>query len=71
MAGFPHDAILRVAAILKDGSEKYGADNWRSIDRDDHLNHAINHIFLYLNGDSTEDHLGNATCRLLFALETE
>jgi hypothetical protein len=67
----PPDAILQVAAILKRGASSYGLDNWRKIDRRDHINHALTHIFKYLSGDTSETHLANATCRMMFALETK
>jgi len=68
----PARSITRVAAILKTGREKYGADNWRNISRRDHLDHALAHIYSYLAGNEVdEDDLGNATCRLLFALDTQ
>jgi len=45
-------------------------DNWKKIPQKDHLNHALAHIFAHLSGDTGDDHLNNATCRLLFAVET-
>lgn len=67
----PPKAILEVSTILKYGEDTYGANNWRKIPQKDHLRHALRHVFMYLAQDKTENHLGNATCRLLFALETE
>lgn len=64
----PPEALLRVGAILTTGAAKYGDDNWRLIPKRDHLDHALMHIVAYLRGDTTEDHLGNAACRLLFAI---
>lgn len=66
----PPAAVLRVAEVLKRGSH-YGRDNWRLIPQSDHLNHALTHLFLFMTGDTTETHLANAACRLLFALETD
>lgn len=63
----PIQPLIAVSEILHRGAEKYGENNWHSIDRDDHLNHALNHIYLFLDGDRSENHLGNAICRLLFA----
>src|SRR5262245_38136020 len=67
----PASALLSVARILKDGADKYGPDNWRSIPRHEHLNHCLAHVLAHLAGDSSDDHLGHAATRLLFALETE
>jgi len=65
----PPVALFETAKVLKEGAEKYGVDNWRYIEINDHLNHAIQHIYGYLSGDRTEEHLSHAVCRLMFALE--
>lgn len=64
-------AILRLSAVLKYGADKYGDNNWRGIPLMDHLNHALVHIFAYLAGDTQDDHLGHAQCRLHMAVATE
>ena len=61
-------ALFRVAQIQRGGDDKYGRDNWRALPVDTHLNHALSHIFAYLAGDETDDHLGHAAVRALFAL---
>ncbi len=66
----PAAAVLSVAKILKHGADKYGEENWRLIPRRDNLNHALIHVYAYLAGDRSDDHLEHAACRLLFALET-
>jgi len=65
-------AIHRLALILHEGAEKYGEDNWRQIPARSHINHALRHIYMYLDGagdddDYPEDHLGHAFCRLMMA----
>ena len=66
-------AIRRVAEVMGEGSRKYG-DNlnpngtWQQIEVLAHINHALNHLFNYLAGDMSEDHLGHAACRVLGAL---
>ena len=65
----PACAILAVAEVLKTGASKYGDNNWVPIGIEDHLNHALIHIFAWLSSDTEEDHLANAACRLLMALE--
>jgi hypothetical protein len=67
----PAKAVLAVAKILKYGADRYAPNNWRKIDRADHLNHATTHILAHLAGDTSDDHLEHAACRLLMALETE
>lgn len=64
-------AMFRLASILDYGERKYGANNWRKIPTQDHINHALTHIFGYLAGDTQDDHLGHAFCRLMFAIGTE
>jgi hypothetical protein len=65
----PPKAILDVARTLEEGRQKYGKDNWRQIEIGSHLNHALIHMFAYMAGDTSDDHLNHATCRLMFALE--
>jgi hypothetical protein len=64
-------ALFQLAAILHTGAEKYGVDNWRGLPRNDHVNHALMHIYAYLAGDTQDDHLGHAFCRLMMAVATE
>ena len=63
----PSDALLDVAEVLAAGAEKYGANNWKLISNEDHVNHALVHIYRYQMGDTSEHHLAHALCRLLFA----
>jgi hypothetical protein len=65
----PPNALAEVASVLHSGASKYGVDNWKLIIVDDHLNHALNHIFLYLAGNEKEDHLSHAATRMMMALE--
>jgi Domain of unknown function (DUF5664) len=65
----PATALATVARVMYNGLEKYGRDNWRNITITDHLNHAINHVYLHLAGNTQEDHLGHACTRMMMALE--
>lgn len=67
----PPLAILEVSKVLKLGADKYGARNWVNIEIEDHLNHALQHIYAYLAGDRSDNHLANLSCRSLFALELQ
>lgn len=60
-------ALFEMAAVLHDGAEKYGANNWRKIDVEDHLNHLIMHAYAWLSGDRTDEHLSHIMCRSMFA----
>jgi hypothetical protein len=64
-------ALFRMAQIMAEGSQKYGPPeiNWRLIAERDHINHAIAHLYSYLAGDTTDDHLGHAACRVMGALQ--
>lgn len=68
------DAIATIANVLYEGGKKYGKDNWRLIAVEDHINHAINHLFKATNlldssnpEDSLED-LSHGATRAIFAL---
>lgn len=60
-------AMFAMAAVLHEGAEKYGEDNWRLISIEDHLNHMIMHAYAYLAGDRTDEHLSHILCRATFA----
>lgn len=65
-------AAMRIlAGILQYGADKYGVGNWKKIPVEEHLNHALQHIFAHLEGNTTEDHLGHALCRLVFAVHVQ
>jgi len=53
------------------GAQRYEKDNWRGIDLDDHLNHALVHIYAHLAGDAQDDHLAHAFCRMMMAVAVE
>ncbi len=61
-----------VAKTCAEGAEKYGDWNWeRGMPVHDLLNHAIRHIYRYLAGDRSEDHLPHAAWGLLAAIHSE
>lgn len=76
-------AELRVGEICDEGNRKYDKNNpmldtigpispnWHKISAREHLIHAKTHINKCLAGIEGEDHIGHATCRMLFALEME
>lgn len=61
-------AIFALANVLHTGEMRYGKDNWRKIDTESHLNHALSHIYAHLAGDKQDEHLSHALCRTLMAL---
>jgi len=58
--------LRRLAETCAEGARKYGPYNWqKGIPASVMLNHAIRHIYLYLQGDDAEDHLIHAAWNLL------
>lgn len=66
----PARAIREVGLVLAKGAEKYGTNNHLLINTDDHLAHALQHIYAFKESGELED-LSHAATRLLFALEQE
>lgn len=60
-------ALFNMAHVLDEGAKKYGDNNWRQIDVEDHLNHLIMHAYAYLSGDRSDEHLSHIMCRAMFA----
>ena len=54
--------LRRLAETCAEGARKYTDHNWeRGIPASVLLNHAIRHIYLWLQGDRSEDHLAHAS----------
>ena len=64
-------AMFAMAQVLDEGAKKYGENNWRHIDVEDHLNHLIMHAYAYLSGDRSDGHLSHIMCRAMFAQAVE
>ena len=69
LAIIPAWPLLLLGSCLEFGLRKYGKDNWRKIPIEDHLNHLLVHVHLWLSGDRSEPHLVNAAARIFFALD--
>ena len=69
----PINALFDAAKVAKYGADKYGETfhnrNYTKIPTIEHLNHAIQHIYAFLAGDTQDDHLGHALVRLMFAYD--
>ena len=58
--------LRRLAETCAEGAKKYAAHNWeRGIPASVMLNHAIRHIYLWLQGDHSEDHLAHASWNIM------
>jgi hypothetical protein len=61
-----------VAKTCAEGAAKYSDFNWeKGMPVHDLLNHAIRHIYQYLAGDRSEDHLPHAAWGLLAAIHSD
>lgn len=69
----PYEFIRRLGMTLAEGAIKYDEavdeSNWKKGDKKffaECFDHAIEHMYLYLDGDRTEDHLAHAAANLCF-----
>lgn len=63
----PVEFLDELASIFEEGFEKYG-DSWKGGGYDfltDCLNHASNHLHLYMNGDTSENQLAKVAWNVL------
>ena len=61
-----------VARTCAEGAAKYSDFNWEhGMPVHDLLNHALRHVYRYLSGDRSEDHLPHAAWNLLAAIHSE
>lgn len=67
----PPSSLKAVAHVLGRGAEKYGESNWKKITTNEHINHVLNHVNLYLLGDTSEPHLEHAMTRLMMAYHVD
>lgn len=69
----PIHALFAAAEVAKQGAIKYGETihnrNYTKIPVEEHINHAIAHLFAMLAGDESDWHLAHAIVRTLFAYE--
>jgi hypothetical protein len=69
----PAKALFEVARIMKYGADKYNETledrNYLKVPLEQHLNHAIAHVYAFLAGDDSDDHLSHFATRAIMALE--
>lgn len=64
--------LRRLAETCAEGAKKYSPHNWeKGMTIQEMLGHAIPHIYAYLAGDRSEDHLAHAAWNLFGAMHSE
>lgn len=61
------ELLKRTATVWGLGRAKYGKGNWQKGGEDfanDAPNHILEHLYLYLEGDTSEDHLAHIVCNV-------
>lgn len=65
------NGLIEIAKVLEYGAKRYEVNNWRLISQEDHINHALVHLYAFIIGDEQDDHVGHCMCRLMMAYSTE
>lgn len=65
-------AVRCYAQVCTEGAFKYGERNWeKGIPSSNYINHALDHIFAFMQGDRKENHLGHALWNIAAAIHNE
>ena len=60
-----------VAKVAHEGAQKYGEGNWQKGNQEfavERLNHVVDHLFSWINGDRSEPHLAKAAWGLMVTM---
>ena len=66
------EAIRRLAIVLEKGAEKYSARNWeKGLPLSRFLDSTFRHLLQLFDGDTTEDHAGQAMWNIACYIQTK
>ena len=67
--------MFAAARVALQGAIKYEETvrdrNYTKIPAEEHANHCVQHLYAYLAGDASDDHLGHAIVRCMFAYDVD
>lgn len=64
--------LKRIAETYAYGAKKYTPFNWeKGIPASNMLNHALRHLYMFLAGDTNEDHLAHAAWNVIGAMHSQ
>lgn len=63
--------ILMIAKTMEYGIGRYKLNNWRLIPEEDHINHALTHLFMAEIGNTDDDHIAHFYTRIMMAYATK
>lgn len=65
------DIVLMIAKTMEYGIGRYKLNNWRLIPEEDHINHALTHLFMAEIGNTDDDHIAHFYTRIMMAYATK
>lgn len=65
------DIVLMIARTMEYGIGRYKLNNWRLIPEEEHLNHALIHLFMADIGNTDDDHIAHFYTRIMMAYATK